>query len=99
RALALLGLGGRIEVRTAEGSVTVAGGVARTEDLRLGGPSAELRLAGDANLTSGRLNLAGVLAVTDGGAIPARVRGRIDDPKLRLDPLGSDRRSDATPAP
>lgn len=102
RALALLGLGGKIEVRTAEGSATVAGGVARTQDLRLGGPAAELRLSGEADLPSGRLNLTGALAVTDGATIPARVRGRIDDPKLRLDPLGGERRSDAaspTPAP
>ncbi|GLK75712.1 hypothetical protein GCM10008171_09660 [Methylopila jiangsuensis] len=102
RALALLGLGGKIEVRTAEGSATVSGGVARTGDLRLGGPSAELRLSGEADLPSGRLNLTGALAVTEGATIPARVRGRIDDPKLRLDPLGADRRSDAgglRPAP
>lgn len=86
KALALLGAGTRLEIRSADGTMTMTRGVAHTDDLVLGGPNATLRLAGEADVASGKMSLAGTLAALSGDSLTARVRvdGPFLAPKLRL---------------
>lgn len=97
KALALFGLPGRLDVTSAEGSAILERGVARSDDLKLSGPLAALALAGEADLRTRRVALAGQLAPLSGADLraPVRVYGPIADPKFRLGPPSPERRASA----
>ncbi|GLK81641.1 AsmA family protein [Methylopila turkensis] len=85
KALVLLGLGGRLEIRSIDGAMTMAGGVARLRELALVGPVARVDVSGEADLRTRRFDLGGRLAAGNGASAPVRIDGPFDSPRLRLD--------------
>ncbi|WP_020179860.1 AsmA-like C-terminal region-containing protein [Methylopila sp. M107] len=103
RTLALVGLGRRMDVSSADAQFRIERGVARTDDVSILGPDASFALAGAASLVDRRVHLKGSVKPAGGGwSLPVTLEGPLASPKLRPDlvdrtPRG-EARSGAAPA-
>ncbi|GLK68596.1 AsmA family protein [Hansschlegelia plantiphila] len=105
RTLSLAGLRGGMDIASAEATLRIDHGVARTSDFAIMGSDATFTLSGEARLVDRDLRLQGFVKPKEGAwTLPVRVDGPLSSPKLRpylssaTDPHAeADRRHSATP--
>lgn len=96
RALALAGLGSRMEMTASEAHLLIDKGVAFTDDVSIVGPAAALNLGGVASLVDGEIAMKGVVRPAKAAwTLPVTVEGQFSAPKLRPDLSGRGPRGEA----